>query len=385
MIEMKIVMIGPVYPYRGGIAHYTSLMVRELSKNHDVITVSYKLQYPKILYPRSTQKDYENTSFKIEDTHYLINTINPITYLNTAKYILKQKPDLVIVQWWHPFFAPAYCCILGKIKKRCNILFFCHNVLPHESFPLQKLLTRMTLLKGNAFTVQSIIDEQNLLKIVPNARYVRTVLPTLNTFKITNITQPEARKKLGFAGESEILLFFGFVREYKGLKHLIDAMPKIAEALPGCRLLIVGDILDSEKEDYMLRIWQTGCRENIVLVNDYVPDSEVENYFAACDLVILPYESATQSGITQIAYGFEKPVVATNVGGLPEVVLDGKTGYIVPLQDHEALADAAIRFFRENKAEEFKKNIEAEAHRFSWERLTEVVEELTEENAGIAK
>lgn len=377
--RLKIVMIGPVYPYRGGIAHYTSLMVRELKKKHDVTVVSYKLQYPKILYPRSTQKDYENTSFKIDDTHYLINTINPISYFRTANFIKKQKPDLVVVQWWHPFFTPAYRCILGKIKRDCRIIFLCHNVLPHEKFPLQRLLTRMTLQQGDAFTVQSKLDENDLLKIVPNARYIRTVLPTLDTFKLTNITRSEARGKLGLARDDRVLLFFGFVREYKGLKHLIDAMPKIIEALPECKLLIVGDILDSEKEGYLQRIRKTGCHESIILISDYVPDNEVENYFAACDLVALPYESATQSGITQIAYGFDKPVVATNVGGLPEVVLDEKTGYIVPPCDHEALADAIIRFFQENKADEFKKNIEAEAYRFSWTRMTEIVEELSEQ------
>lgn len=376
---MNIVMIGPVYPYRGGIAHYTSLMVQELSKKHDVTTISYKLQYPKILYPRSSQKDYESTSFKIENTHYLINTVNPMTWLKTANYIKKQNPDLVIVQWWHPFFAPAYTSILRRVNKHSKIIFLCHNVFPHEKIPLQKLLTKMTLRKGNAYIVQSQLDEDNLQKTIPGAKYTRTVMPTFNAFNLTEISQSEARSKLDLDAEAQILLFFGFVREYKGLKHLLNVMPQIADALPGCKLLIVGDILNSEKEDYKQLIEQTGCSENIILVSDYVPDTEVENYFAASDLVVMPYESATQSGIAQIAFGFYKPVVATDVGGLPEVITNGKTGYLVPPFDHAALSTAVIRFFEENKADEFKNNIKAEAHRFSWEKIAEIVEEFAGE------
>ncbi|MCL2661791.1 MAG: glycosyltransferase [Oscillospiraceae bacterium] len=373
---MDIVMIGPVYPYRGGIAHYTALMVQALSKKHNVTTVSYKLQYPKILYPRNTQKDYENTSFKIEDTQYLLNTINPVSYLRTANYIKKFKPDLVIVQWWHPFFAPSYRCILGKIKKKCKIIFLCHNVLPHEKFPMQKLLAKMTLRKGNAFVVQSKSDEEDLIKLIPDARFIRTVLPTYNAFDFTGVSREQARLKLKLNKDAKVLLFFGFVREYKGLKYLIDAMPKVIEALPDCMLLVVGDILEREKEGYIQRIEQTGCKDSIKLVSDYVPDSEVENYFSASDLVVLPYESATQSAVAQISFGFNKPVIVTNVGGLPEVVSEGKTGYIIPPKDHKQLSSAIIKFFGENNAGQWEENIKAESHRFSWDRLVEIVEKL---------
>jgi len=378
---MNIIMIGPVYPYRGGIAHYTSLMIQELQKKHNGTMVSYKLQYPRILYPRGTQKDYENRAFQIEPTHYLVNTICPFSWFKTACFIKSQRPDLVIVQWWHPFFAPAYWSILGFIKKYCKIIFLCHNVFPHEKFPMQKFLTRMTLYRGNAFIVHSKLDEQDLLSLNPAAKYIRTVLPTYKAFNQTNIDKAEACRKLGLDNGEKILLFFGFVREYKGVKHLLDAMPQIAKSLPDCKLLIVGDILENEKDDYAQHVENTGCRENIIVVNGYVPDSEVENYFVASDLVVLPYESATQSGIVQIAYGFGKPVVATNVGGLPEVVLDNETGYIVPPFKSKELADAIVRFFAEHKAEEFHKNIEREAYKFSWERMCDIVEELVEVNA----
>jgi len=307
-------MIGPIYPYKGGIAHYTSLMVQELSKKHNVSTVSYKLQYPKLLYPRSSQKDYINKSFQIEPTHFLINTVNPFSYFQVASFIKKQKPDLVIVQWWHPFFAPSYWSILGLIKKHCKIMFICHNVFPHEKFPMQRTLIKMTLGRGNTHIIHSKLDEQDLINMKPDAKYIRTVLPTYNAFNLTNINKADAREVLGLEADQKILLFFGFVREYKGLKHLLNAMPYIIKALPDCTLLVVGDIVEKEKSDYIRHIKETGCRDHIILVNDYVPDQEVENYFSASDLVVLPYESATQSAIVQISYGFDKPVVATAVG-----------------------------------------------------------------------
>ena len=369
-------MIGPVYPYKGGIAHYTSLMTQTLSKEHDVTLISYSMQYPKILYPRSSQKDYENTSFKIDSTNYLINTINPFSYFKTARFIKKINPDLIIFQWWHPFFAPCYWSIAKLIKKHCKIIFLCHNVFPHEKFPLQRLLTRKTLSNGNAYIVHSKLDEQDLLSTIQNAVFKRTVLPTYNVFRLTDISQADARKELNISSDSKVLLFFGFVRKYKGLKHLLNAMPKIVEKLPDCKLLIVGDIIESEKDDYLLRIKQTGCEDNIVLVSDYVPDKEVENYFSACDLVVLPYESATQSGIVQIAYGFNKPVVVTDVGGLSEVVINGKTGYVVPPFDHECIATAVIDFFENKKLHAFEKKIRAEEYKYSWDRMSEIVNQL---------
>jgi len=371
-------MIGPVYPYKGGIAHYTSLMVRALSKEHTVTMISYKLQYPKILYPRSSQKDYENISFQVNPTHYLINTINPLSYFQTAGFIKKLQPELVILQWWHPFFSFCYWSLANLLRKYSKVLFLCHNVFPHEKFPMQRLLARMTLGKGNAFIVQSKQDEQDLLGLLPNATLIRVVLPTFHAFNMSGIGKNDARKKLEIETDARVLLFFGFVREYKGLKHLLAAMPMIVEALPRCKLLIVGDILDNEKEDYLQRIKQTGCQESIMLFSEYVSDNEVEYYFSACDLVVLPYESATQSGVVQIAYGFEKPVVVTSVGGLPEVVLDGKTGFIVPPNDHEKIADTVIRFFAldEDGIDAFAKGIREEADKYSWDRMNEIISQL---------
>jgi glycosyltransferase involved in cell wall biosynthesis len=362
-------------------------MIRALAERHEVVALSYSLQYPDILYPGSDQKDYTNTSdaFKIEGTCYLLNTVNPVSYLKTARFIGEQRPDLVIVQWWHPFFAPAYWSLAKLLKKRCRtkMLFVCHNVFPHEKFPLQRLLVPAVLKNGDAFIVQSEPDERALRSFIENPLYARTVHPTYNAFRTSGLSRDEAGERLGLEKGEKILLFFGFIREYKGLKTLIAAMPEITKRLTEAqggvspRLLIVGDFHSNQsRAEYVDLMEKCGCRESILLIDGYVPDDEVEKYFAACDLVVLPYDSATQSGIVQIAYGFEKPVVATDVGGLGEVVSDGRTGYLVPPKDPRKLAAAVVKFFVEDRGQEFAENIRKESYRYSWSKMVDVIEGL---------
>lgn len=371
--KKKIVLIGPVYPYKGGISHYTGLMCRALSKDNDVYMMSYKLQYPKFLF-RKEQCDYRNDSFKVENTDFYINTVNPINWIKTAFKIRSLNPDLVIIQWWHPYFSPCYwsiCKLLAKIK----ILFVCHNVYPHERFPMDKFLTKRVLVNGDFFLVHSSLDEKDLYTIKSDARCCKTVLPTFNAFKIQNFNREEGRNQLGISGSAHVLLFFGFVREYKGLKHLINALPKVVSQLPQVKLLIVGDF-NGDKETYIRQINEQKVEDFIEIHDGYIPDREVEKYFAASDLVVLPYESATQSAVVQIAYGFEKPVIATNVGGLPEVVLDGKTGYVVEPQNSDELANKIIDFFENNKESDFRLEIANEKEKYSWDRMAQLIFEM---------
>lgn len=371
----NIVLIGPVYPYKGGISHYTGLMYRALSDKYKVTMVSYKFQYPKLLYKKE-QRDYENDSFKIEDTNYWIHTANPVNWFTAANKIKKLNPDLVIIQWWHPYFAPCYWS-MAKALGALNILFVCHNVFPHERFPMDKLLTRMVLKQGDYFIVQSGKDAEDLKGIMPDARYEQTVHPTYNAFKFENLSKEKSRELLGKSMHEKILLFFGFVREYKGLRYLIEAMPEISSRIADVKLMIVGDFGSEEnKETYINLIKEKNVEKYIDICDGYIPDRDIEKFFAACDLVVLPYVDATQSGIVQIAYGFEKPVVVTNVGGLPDVVEDGKTGYVVEACDSGELAGAVIKYFQEDREEKFVKNVEAEAYRFSWERMTEIIEKM---------
>lgn len=368
-------MIGPVYPFKGGISHYTGAMAKNLAKDFEVFTVSYKMQYPKILF-KSEQRDFDNDTFKVHDTKYLVNTANPFNWINSARKIKKLKPDYIIMQWWHPYFSPCYTA-LSMFTRKIPKIFVCHNVFPHERFPLDKFLTRTVLRKGKAYITHSAMDAEDLKEIVAVPTYETTVLPVHNSFKMKNLTKPQARLAADVAEDKKILLFFGFVRDYKGLRHIINAMPEIVKYDSNIRLMIVGEFR-SDKEHYLEQIKNLGVGDNIDIVDGYIPDSGIEKYFAASDLIVLPYESATQSGIVQIAYGFEKPVIATNVGGLPEVIADGKTGYIVEPKNPKALAEAVIRFFDENKSEEFTENVRKEAYRYSWDRMNEVVVRLTE-------
>lgn len=369
--KKKIVLIGPVYPYKGGISHYTGLMYRALAEEHDVTMVSYKLQYPKLLFKKE-QRDYSNDTFKIEDTNFLINTANPFNWIRSANEIKKLNPDCIIMQWWHPYFSPCYwtmCKLLKKFKK----MFICHNVFPHERFPMDRFLTKRVLSNGDYFIVHSKQDETDLKTINPNAVYMRTVIPTFNAFKINNLSKEDGRQQLSLEQDEKILLFFGFVRKYKGLKYLINALPQIIDALDNIKLLIVGDF-DGDKDTYTSLIKEMNIESSIEIHDGYIPDLEVEKFFASSDLVVLPYESATQSGIVQIAYDFEIPVIVTNVGGLPEVVSNNKTGYVVEAENTIELATAIIRFFQDNKAVSFRTAISQESKRYSWKEMVKIIE-----------
>ena len=242
---------------------------------------------------------------------------------------------------------------------------------------MDRKLAKSVLKKGDLFIVHSTQDAKDLLTIVENAVFEKAVHPTYNAFKFEDMSKEKARDILGIKKDEKVLLFFGFIREYKGLKHILAAMPEIVAKIPKCKLYVVGEF-GKAREEYDKIIAENTAKDNIVVYGDYVPDKEIEKFFACCDVVVLPYESATQSGIVQIAYGFEKPVIATNVGGLPEVVIDGKTGYIVPPKDEKALAQAVIKYFEENKEEEFEQGVKAEAYKYSWDRMTETVERLME-------
>lgn len=373
---MKIALIGPTYPYKGGISHYTTLMYRALKTRHEVIMVSYKLQYPRLLFKKE-QRDYSNKSFCIEETQYMINTANPFNWLCSAGKIKRMKVDVIILEWWHPYFAPCYyvMCKLLKLSKRVKILFVCHNVFPHERFPFDRTLSKLVMKQGNCFVVQSHMDEKDLLDIKKDAKYVVTPHPTYNAFKMQNLSKEEARARLGLTMSGQVILFFGFVREYKGLKYLLRAMPVIKKRFPQLQLWIVGDF-GGDREEYVEIIKKEGIEENTMLVEGYIPDKDVEQYFAAVDLVVLPYVSATQSGIAQIAYGFEKPVIVTDVGGLPDVVEDGKTGYIVESQNEVAIAEAVVKFFENGAETDWEQNIKAASDEFSWDTMVSRIEKL---------
>ncbi|MBQ4482905.1 MAG: glycosyltransferase [Lachnospiraceae bacterium] len=362
----KVVLIGPVYPFKGGISHYTGLLCRVLSERYDVSMISYSMQYPKILF-RKEQRDYDNDSFKTEETEFILNTASISSILKTAKHINKLEPEFTIIQWWHPYFAPCYRILTGRLTSK--VLYICHNVFPHERFPLDRFLTKLTMKRGDYFILHSSKEAEDLRSIVPDAKYRVNMHPTYSEFK-----RVETESGAVPVDQASVLLFFGFVRAYKGLKILIQAMSAIPEIV---HLNIVGDFAGS-REEYEHLITDLHLTDRISIRDGYIPDKEVGEYFERCDAVVLPYLDATQSGIAQIAFGFEKPVIATKVGGLPEVVKDGETGVLCEAGSPGALTDAIQRFYDLKKTVDFAENIRKDAPRFSWEHMADTIEDLTE-------
>ncbi len=363
--------MGLTYPYRGGISHYTTLLARGMASHHEVRVFSYRRQYPSFLFPGSTQYDRSQRRLEVPATH-LLDSVGPLSWLRTARAIESFRPDLTIIQWWQPFFGLAVGRVCTMLRRwcRCGVLFLCHNVVPHERSVIDRWLSRHALSKGDMFVVHSREDLANLLGLVPHAAAVVHPHPTYQVFRTLS---------KGFAGEERApgdrrILFFGYVREYKGLRYLLRAMPEIRRELD-VKLLVVGEFYE-DVASYRRLISELGISHAVELVDRYVANEEVGRYFSAADLVVLPYVTATQSGIIQIAYSFGVPVVTTSVGGLPEVVEDGKTGYLVPPSDSWAIARAVLTYYRQREQWDFPSAIARYVRRFSWEAMVATIEQL---------
>jgi glycosyltransferase involved in cell wall biosynthesis len=376
---MKVCLVGPAYPYRGGIAHFTSLLAREFAVSHDVLVINFKRLYPNILFPGKTQFDESGSPLEVASER-IIDSLNPLSFYTAARTMAGRRPDLVVFQWWHPFFAFAYSTSAFLLKRfhETRRVFLCHNVLPHEASATDRLLIRIGFSQADAFLVQSEEDRANLERIKRRPRVEVHPHPIYDVFRRGEMSREQARQQLGIDGP--MLLFFGYIRPYKGLPILLEAFARVLTRLPA-RLFIVGEFYE-DKAPYLRLIERLSLNGRVTLVDRYVPNEEVELYFTACDLVVLPYLSATQSGIVQIAYGFDKPVVVTAVGGLPDVVDHGRTGMVVPPGDPKALAEAVVEFFEGDKAAEYSRGIQAVKGKFSWTRCVEKLVELGEAGGG---
>lgn len=374
---MKICLIGPAWPYRGGISHYNTCLARELEKSHEVEIVNFSRLYPEFLFPGKTQYDESSSALTIRSER-IIDSINPFTWVRAGFHIARMKPDLTIIQWWHPYFAPA----VGKISailrlfSRTRILMLCHNVIPHERSMIDRFLAHMAFAPAHAFLVQSGEDRDNLIAMKKKAKVRVHPHPIYDFFKSGSVGKAEARVAIE-EPDGPLLLFFGYIRPYKGLRYLIEAMPSIRKET-GARLLVVGEFYEDSGPYFELveKLDLSGC---VRFVDRYVGNEEVESYFTASDLVVLPYLTATQSGIAQISIAFDRPMIVTGVGGLPEIVSPGKTGFIVPPADPVAIAKEAVSFFLERKGEKMASFFEDEKKRFAWSSLTSGIEELYRE------
>ena len=368
---MRIVLVGTAFPLRGGIAHYIALLYKHLSEKHDVQIVTFSRQYPKLLFPGKSQEERGGEAVPSEQ---LIDSINPLTWYSAAEAIARKKPDLLIFKYWLPFFGPCFGTISLLVRRwtGAKVLFICDNIVPHEKRPGDRAFTRFAFRYVDSFIVQSKGVENDLRLFQPNARYKLVPHPVYEIFG-PGMPKWEARRKLGLTDE-RVILFFGYVRRYKGLQTLLDAMPGILERLK-VKLLVVGEFYDDETK-YRDQITANRLEEAVQVFSDYVPNDRVGLYFSACDVVVLPYISATQSGIVQIAYQFDKPVIATDVGGLAEVVIDGKTGFIVPPEQPAEVANAVLKFYEEDCEAEFVRNVKEEKKQYSWDNLVTAIEEL---------
>ena len=367
----RLCIIGPTYPYRGGIAHYTTLLTRHLREEdgNEVLFISFSRQYPKWLFPGKSDKDPSKRPLKTE-AEYLLDPVNPVTWRQTLKRIAQFKPDVVIIPWWHPYFAPAWGFLSRAIKRLSDnpkLIFICHNVLPHEQGKIGKLvipsLIKWTLGKGDKFIVHATSDKVILENILPNKDIQVTPHPTYAELGSTEIVELPVE----LPDDRPILLFCGLIRPYKGLDVLLDAFALALEERP-LHLVVAGEFWKNSRPRYEQQIAQLGIVEHVTIIDDYLPDELFTAFIDRADVVVLPYKSATQSGVIQAAFGRNTPVITTNVGGLAEVVENGRNGLIVPANDPDLLSATIINFFTDMHLTSCQ-NIHISSTEFSWTQL----------------
>jgi len=362
---MKIIIIGTAFPMRGAMAQLNAILFKYLQESHIVKMFSFKRQYPNFLFPGKTQFERSNPEYKIPDEKntVTIDSINPFNWILTALKIRKENPDLLIYRYWMPFFAPCFFTIsfIAKIFRKTKVLFICDNVIPHEKRTGDKILTKIVFSTVNYFLVHTKSVERDLKKLnKKNKPFVLSPHPLYNIFG-DKVSKKEAKEKIASDYNinilnNNIILFFGYIRKYKGLNYLIEAMPKVLTKIK-LKLLIVGEFYEDEKP-YIEKINSLKLNNNIFVISDFVPDTYVRYFFSSCDCVVLPYIDATQSGIVLVCYYYNIPVIATNVGGISEDVINEKTGLIVKSHDSDAIAEAIIKFCESSLENQLSENIE---------------------------
>ena len=363
---MRICLVGPVPPFRGGIAKYCYSLAKELEKRHELLLLSYKRQYPEFLYGKKNQIDPDFNKDRIikEFKHlsYDIDSANIVSWFETSRRIAAFNPDTVILPWWVAYWTPMYLYLLHFLKRRgIRVVFLCINVFEHEDNPLKKFLTKLILKKVDSVIVHSEQEKNQILEFNPMATVRKHLLP-LFCYDARVATRQDGNLNL---------LFFGFVRPYKGLDTLLQAVGILRNH--DIALRIAGEFW-KDKDEYISLINDLGISEKVEIIDSYISDDEMSLHFSCADLVVLPYKKTITSGIIATAYGFGKPVLATNVGGFHEVIQDGYTGKIVSPDDPEALADGIV-WFMTNKQIDFEDNIaKFTSQNMSWNSLVDMIE-----------
>lgn len=376
---MKIIIVGPSHPYRGGIAAFTDRLAAEfVAENVDVELYTFTLQYPSILFPGKTQ--YSDAPAPNDISIFRrINSINPLTWIKTAKEIKTKNPDIVIFAYWMSFFASCYAK-MAKIIKRNKVsrcIGLVHNMMPHEQSILDRLFSPHFVKRMDAFVAlsKSVLADVSRLDNKSKPKYF-SPHPLYDHYGDKE-DKVMAMNSLYLDNNYNYLLFFGLIREYKGLDLLLKAMSdKRLDKYP-LKLIVAGEFYE-KKEPYLKMIDDLDINDKVIICDKYIPDEEVKNFFNLADMVVQPYKSATQSGVTQIAYHFEKPMLVTDVGGLREIVPNGKVGYVVEAEPSK-IADAICDFYDNERIEYFESNIIEEKKKYEWSKMTKTIMKLYNE------
>jgi len=365
---MKITILGTAYPYRGGLATFNERLAKQFQdEGHEVKVITFTLQYPSFLFPGKTQFTSDPAPAGLTITRQL-NSCNPFNWIKLGKQIRKAAPDLLICSYWMAFFAPAYglICRLAKQNGKTRCVALVHNMFPHEKSVLDKLFAPYFVKAQDAFVAlsDSVVKDIHTLTAAPA---VSSPHPIYDHYG-DRMSKEEACQALGLDSKLNYMLFFGLVRAYKGLDLLLEAMEKVKDTEPNLRLLIAGEFYEDEAK-YRQQIKDLGIEDRVIIRNEFIPDSDLRKYFGAADLIVQPYKSATQSGVTQVAFHFEKPMLVTNVGGLGEIVHHGKMGYAVN-PDSQEIAEAIEDYYMHKRQAAFTKYLTKEKSKYAWNRMT---------------
>ena len=376
--KQKIILVGVTYPYRGGIAVYMTFLYNALKSEFDVEVINFNTLYPELLFPGKTQYDTSTQHLDKTPSKRMINSMNPLSWRKTSKYINSKNPDLILFDWWQPFFGMCYngiCAGLNKTLKK-KVVFNIHNVVSHEGSKVDSILTKLGLRNGKKFLTLSNKVAEDIKTYSGNAPIFRTELPTHGWYPVDKSkTALEQKQSLGFDKEDIVLLFFGYIRKYKGLDILIESFSDLIKQHNNVKLLVAGEFYD-KPEFYHNLIDKFDLKDKVKMFNEFIANEEVAKYFRASDAVVLPYRSATQSGIMNIAYGFSKPVIVTDVGGLAEFVEHEKTGIVVPSSAHKDIVDGLNRYLDLRSSVDFAGNIETKVAGNDFGNVVEVFREM---------
>lgn len=371
---MKVVIVGPAYPYRGGIALFNERLAKAFQDNNDEVEIiTFTLQYPNFLFPGKTQFSDAEPIKELKITRS-INAVNPLSWIKTANRIKKVKPDLVLFAYWLPFMAPSFGTIAKLVakNKHTKIAALVHNIIPHEKRAGDSMLSNYFIKHVDGFITlsKSVYDDLTTLTNKPKAL---TPHPLYDNFGKA-VSKSEALKKLGLDASFNYLLFFGIIRKYKGLDTLLDAMAIEEIKAQKIKVIVAGEFYEDDAPYFNL-IKKHQLEDSVVMVNKFIPDVDVVNYFCAADMIVQPYKHATQSGVTQIAYHFNKPMLVTNVGGLAEMIPNQKVGYVTE-SNPKSVAESIIDFYTNTREEEFIAGVKDEKQKYTWDKMILTISNL---------